>query len=83
MEYLSLLVGQVQWEEIEVHLGLEQLHYLRTLMHSLLATGEAPVLQPIPFELFEGRSSSFFSFPSSLEGDNIQLGDQVGTLSMA
>lgn len=83
MESLPLLVGWAQWDAIEVHPRLEQLQYLRTLVHSLLSTRKVPTLQFIQFEFFEGRSSFFVSFSSFMEGDSIQPGDQVGILSLA
>ena len=68
---------------IEGHPELVQLQYPWTLVHSLLVAGEEFVLHLVLFESFEGRSSSFCYFPSSLEGDSIKLGDQVGILSLA
>ena len=51
-------------------------------MHYVLAAREVLFFQPVLLESFEARSSFFFSFPSSLEGNSIQLGDQAGIPSL-
>ena len=77
------LFGWVQLVAIEGLAGLEKLQYLLALVHLLPATEEVLGLHPLLFWLFEENSSFFCLFLSSLEGDSIQLGDQVGILFLA